>query len=331
MSEIIPVERQGGSVSLAVDQYTRYPSEPITIFARFSPPLEGGAVFQLTIPQVIEVSEIDGPGALEKVSPAVIVDNNQRILLFQLDEDYRPGESYDLSLVGRIHTFYFDHFLDLEARLLSARGDVLASETVQVAIRRGAGYLQYLPELYESDDFINRFLMMFESFWKPISQQIDQGEAYYDSGIAPPAFVPWLSSWIGLPVDENLPVERIRALLGSAMLFYQRRGTIQALKTYLEIYTAGEVSIVEKRSRNFVLGLGSRMGFETALGTANHPNMVTVRVCVPQGELERMRFTPSMYQQKLYEIVRQMVPAHTVIEVQCDFQEAVALPEMQRI
>jgi phage tail-like protein len=219
----------------------------------------------------------------------------------------------------------------IAAELVGPDYSSLASESLQIAIRGKGRYLQYLPELYESDDFINRFLMLFESFWKPISQQIDQGDSYYDAGLAPDAFVPWLSSWIGMPIDNTLPTDRIRALLRSAMLFYQCRGTNQALKTYLEIYTGGTVKITEKRSINFILGVDSRLGMESALGLSNHPNRITVWVCVPSGELERINFTREMYLQKLREIVRQMVPAHSIVDVQCEFQESISLFEMQRM
>jgi len=125
---------------------------------------------------------------------------------------------------------------------------------------------------------------------------------------------------VGLPVDPSLPTERVRALLKSAMLFYQCRGTLHALKTYLEIYTAGEVTVLERRARNFVLGAKNVLGMETALGAANQPNLILVRICVPVEELERTRLDRNMYLQKMKDIVRSMVPAHVIYQVQCEFQ-----------
>ena len=142
---------------------------------------------------------------------------------------------------------------------------------------------------------------------------------YFDPNLTPEAFIPWLSSWVGLPVDSLLPVERVRAILKNAMVFNQCRGTRQALQTYLEIYTSGKVEIQEKRSKNFILGEKSDLGVEIALGKENQPNSILVRIQVPTGELERIDYSEEMYQQKMMTIVKTMVPAHTVFDVACVF------------
>ena len=92
------------------------------------------------------------------------------------------------------------------------------------------------------------------------------------------------------------------------MVFNQCRGTRQALQTYLEIYTSGKVEIIEKRSKNFILGDQSDLGVEIALGKDNQPNSILIFVHIPAGELERIHFSEEMYQRKIMSIVRNMVP-----------------------
>jgi hypothetical protein len=120
-------------------------------------------------------------------------------------------------------------------------------------------------------------------------------------------------------VDESIPLERMRALLNNALLFFQRRGTRQAAQTYLEIYTGGQVEIVERRAANFVLGAGASLGNEIALGTKNQPNTVLIHLEVPESELERTRYSAKTYQQKIYAIARGILPAHVRYEVECNF------------
>jgi phage tail-like protein len=161
--------------------------------------------------------------------------------------------------------------------------------------------------------------MLFESFWKPISQQIDQVEYYFSPDLTPPEFIPWLASWLGLQVDPMLPVDRVRLLLKNAMLLYQCRGTKKALTTYLEIYTSGEVGIVEHQAVNFVIGQDTALGMGIALGKDNRPNLISISLQVPESELTRTQYSEDMYKRKMAEIVRTLVPAHTFFNVRCEF------------
>lgn len=223
----------------------------------------------------------------------------------------------------RIHaSLPIDQYLVAEAVLVTGEAATLASESIQIAVFGKSKALQYLPELYFNDDFTSRFLMLFESFWKPITKQIDQVEYYFDPDLTPPEFVPWLASWLGLPVDPTLPTDHVRKLIKNAMMLYQYRGTYRALKTYLEIYTAGKVEIEEQRARNFVLGRDSTLGVDIALGTDNHPNSIIVNLRLPESELERNQYSQEMYHRKITAVIRAMVPAHTTIRLICDFYAA---------
>ena len=268
------------------------------------------------MPEVMEVESYELPGGIPLSLPRVAkIDQDLVVLIPLKKEHFTPGQTYDIVARVRINTFYFDQYLVTEARLVGDDGTIYAEESIQVAIHGKGKYLQYLPELYESDDFASRFLMLFESFWKPVTQQIDQVENYFDADMTPPEFLPWLASWIGLPIESSLPIERMRAMVKQAIKLFQCRGTAQALKTYLEIYTNGDVQIEEQRADNFVIGEQDQLGENIALGTNNHPDFVHVRLQVSKDELERSGFSAAMYQRKMQEIIRTMIPTHTRFEV----------------
>ena len=303
-------------LSLAADVYNRYPGELVTFFLRFTVPEESGITLQFAMPEVMEVESYELPEGIPLSLPRVAKIDQDLIVLIPLKkEHFAPGKTYDIVARVRINTFYFDQYLITEARLVGDDGTIYAGESIQVAIHGKGKYLQYLPELYESDDFTSRFLMLFESFWKPVTQQIDQVENYFDADMTPPVFLPWLASWIGLPIESSLPIERMRAMLKQAIMLFQCRGTAQALKTYLEIYTNGDVQIEEQRADNFVVGERDQLGENIALGTNNHPDFVHVRLQVSKAELERSGFSAAMYQRKMQEIIRTMIPAHTRFEI----------------
>lgn len=330
MTEPTPDRESTAQLSLAVDRYNRYPGETATCYLRFTLPEgweavpgEPGLILQLTMPRTVKVESTQLPPGIPAHLPAMIEADQNLILTIPLNQYFKGGIDYDITIKTRIDSFYIDHYLITESKIIDTtepvETQVLAAATIQVAVYGKGKYLQNLPAIYESDDFTSRFLMLFESFWKPISQQIDQVAWYFDPDLTPPDFIPWLASWVGMQVDDLLPTERVRKLLKKTMTFFQRRGTYQAVKTFLEIYTAGKVDIVEYQAKNFKLGADNTLGMGIALGTENQPNTIAFNLNLHEMELARTRYSEDMYQRKMMEIIRTMVPAHTVFHVNCVF------------
>ncbi|MCC6190909.1 MAG: FHA domain-containing protein [Anaerolineales bacterium] len=106
-------------------------------------------------------------------------------------------------------------------------------------------YLKYLPALYSADDFLGRFLLIFESILSPVERTIDNLHHYLDARLTPPEMLPWLASWLGLVLDERWPEERRRELIRAAVELYQWRGTRRGLTEFLRLYTGLAPEIVE--------------------------------------------------------------------------------------
>jgi hypothetical protein len=73
--------------------------------------------------------------------------------------------------------------------------------------------LNYLPSIYADDPFLDGFLKIFESIWQPLERQMDVLYAYFDPRLTPSEFLPWLSTWVDLALDENWPEARRRDYL----------------------------------------------------------------------------------------------------------------------
>lgn len=306
-------------LDLAADVYNRYPGECVTFFIRFTAPNIPAAQLQIELPRSLKVESYLLPQGIPVSLLSVTEVGQDLIALLPLHQHFTIDEEYEITLKARIHPYYFDHYLEVDASLLDQDLTVISTESIQIAIFGRGKYLDFLPELYGSDDFTSRFLMLFESFWKPVSQQIDQIENYFDPDVTPEDFIPWLCSWVGLPVDKDLPIERMRKLLKNALYLYQCRGTMHALKTMLEIYSGGTVTITEQRAKNFVLGAGTTLGPTVAIGKENKPDSVQVKLNIPSSELARMQFTDEMYKRKISGIIQDLIPAHSALDVKCDF------------
>ena len=110
-------------------------------------------------------------------------------------------------------------------------------------------FLEHLPSVYASNDFIGRFLLIFERLLLPIDRQIDHLDSLFDPRYSPPELLHWLAGWVNLVLDETWPEQKRRQLIRSAVKLYQWRGTARGLKEYLRIYTGVTPEIFEPITR----------------------------------------------------------------------------------
>jgi phage tail-like protein len=108
-----------------------------------------------------------------------------------------------------------------------------------------SSYLKYLPAFLGGNEFLGRFLLIFEHILTPVDRQIDQLYEYFDPRLAPPDFLPWLASWLGLVLDERWPEGQRRELIRAAVELYEWRGTRRGLSEFLRLYTGFTPEIIE--------------------------------------------------------------------------------------
>ena len=313
---------------LALDRYNCYPMEQVelTVRVRLETPMR--TLLCIHLPQKTEMEEIHMENVDDNSLSVYTAVFDGRLLVVPLAKYLDPGASATINMQIRLNTISMNHNLSfcawMAAEIPDTRGGFFTepkdSRSIDLTVKSNADYMRFLPEVYSYDDFMNRFLMMFESFWKPINQQISQVEDYFDPDLTPKSFLPWLASWVGMYIDETFPKDRIRLLIKSAVPFYHSRGTAQSLKLFLEMYSGGEAEIKEQTAHNMVLGGVMGLGDGIALGTENKPNTVYVTLKAPLSELERTGFTEEKYARKISEFIRRIVPAHTVFSLSCKFE-----------
>jgi phage tail-like protein len=310
-------------IDFVADSNRRYPGEDVTLYGRVTvrEPVAGFRL-RFTLPEGLEPGVTRAP---DQVVPQVAIDEGARHLVWTVDGGLEAGTRYEVQIEARVVPLGRDDHLRARAVVTAqagdgasddapVRGDALSDEeTVEIMVSTKGRVLKYLPGLYHQDELMGRFLMLFESFWKPIEGQIDHLPFYFDPRFTPRELLPWLASWLDLALDERWPEERRRLLIRSAAMLYRKRGTKQGLQRYLEIFTGDQVEIVEHRANNFRLGPEGRLGPGIALGRENVPHTFTVHVRLPplsaegeketQEELERRRIIKA--------IIQAEKPAHT--------------------
>lgn len=207
-------------------------------------------------------------------------------------------------------------------------------------------YLRYLPPVYREETvsaaFLERFLSLFETIFEGLDEQIDQLYRFFDPRLTPTGFLPWLASWVGLALDDDVPEDRVRRFIQRSPSLYNRKGTPEALIEFLEIYTGRPVFLTEHSrgltpavlgnpyfrlgKRTVLLGTGPkgmRVGDTTVVGYA----AVRDRVGDPEEPFLSLarRFTvvidmdPIEFQKReaiLQRIITEQKPAHTSCTLQ---------------
>ena len=305
-------------VDHVADFYRRYPGDLVTFYTRIGVqrPVPG-ITLQVSLPAGLVLGDYQAPPGLGDLLPVVAFDDGRRHLIWNVAKELPAGTTWEYRVQAQVAPT--QHDLTLESRaLVSVQGtDTEAEERVAVSVLAKGSYLNHLPALYQADELMGRFLMLFESFWGPIEGQIDNEALYFDPRMTPPDFLPWLASWLNLVLDEYLPEERQRRLIRSAVSLYRRRGSRQGLIDYLEIYTGVRADITEHRAKDFRLGREARLGPGIALGKGNQPHAFTVTlrlppVVSPAGDENAQARQEAERRRTIEAIIEAEKPAHTV-------------------
>lgn len=302
-------------VSLVADFHRRFPGEELTYFVLVQPRIDlvsGG--LEVVLPAGVHFrnsSRLCGDGPAGPTARNIDSDIH---LTFDFVRGLVAGEVYEYALHTVVEPTPIDVNLDANAVFLSGAASaapvIRDEESLTIVVSAKSSYVRYLPSLYTRDEMMGRFLMLFESFLAPISQQIRQVPYYFDPTVTPVDMLPWLASWLDLTLDPEWPEAQRRALLKAARRLYQKRGTAQGLLEYLEIYTGGQVQIIEHRADNFVVGSRSGLGDSIALGRDNRPHTFTVVVRLPAAILGDSA-NEGYWRQRISAIVDREKPVHT--------------------
>ncbi len=301
------------TVAYVADFYNRYPSETVTLFARVDvwEPLSD-LTLRIVIPPGLVLDDYRAYSRNGSLPYFIGADN---AVIWSLEGELQPGMRFEYVVEASIAGLSKEVEMQSEASLRNDAGEIISSETVTISVLVKGKYLKYLPALYEHDELMGRFLMLFESFWAPIETQINSTHYYLDPRITPANFLPWLASWFDLDIDEYLTEAQVRQLIRWAIALHRSRGTKWGLLKYLEIYTGQQAEIIEHRAKNFVWGPETRLGPGIALGRSNMPHTFTITLHLSPIEADSEQESARqerLRRRTIESIIELQKPAHTV-------------------
>ena len=306
------------TIAHVADYKRRYPGEQVTLHTRVDVlqhiPL---LTVSVGIPREMTADSYRVIPSGDNDIPIVYISGTNSYIEWRITQPLDSGTRLEYEVVATMGPTEIDVDVESTARAATELGDganIVDGETARIAVFAKGSYLKHLPGLYTQDDLMGRFLMLFESFWKPIEQQIDSVEGYFDPRITPASFLPWLASWADMSLDERWSEDRQRRLLGSMAVLHRKRGTKAGLELFLELFTGEKPLIIEHRAQSFRIGSEARLGQAMALGAANAPHTFSVHVTLPpvEGATETERARKEKDRRSVIEsIIEAEKPAHT--------------------
>lgn len=312
-------------VSHVADFYHRYPGETVTFYTLVEI-MEAvpGFILRIRLPETTAAHNYRPPANHDlPVVPDLEIGSRADYLVWRVEQKLPAGTRYEYQTLVTVGPITADTTLESQATIHLDSGGPVATETVCVTVDAKGRYLEHLPALYNNDEMMGRFVMLFESFWKPIERQIEDMWVYMDARLTTSEFLPWLAGWIGLALDENWPEYKRRRLLLAAARLYRMRGTARGLIEYLEIYTDREAEIHEQRAENFRLGPEAYLGPNIALGRGNRPHTFTVSLQLPPVEAEdeeERGLQEALRRRTIESIIESEKPAHTSYTLQLEIE-----------
>lgn len=167
-----------------------------------------------------------------------------------------------------------------------------------------------LPAIYREGGeagFTFRLVSLFAEVLESLEGDIYALYEYLDPDAAPAEFLPWLASWVALELDETWPEEKRRTLIKSAVELYKRRGTVQGIKEFVEIYTGIAPEIIEAYSLGWRVGVQTTVGSDTVVHSAQADPHCFIIDVMSYGELTTEQ------KAKVRGIVEIQKPAHTKV------------------
>ncbi len=111
-------------------------------------------------------------------------------------------------------------------------------------MRRDNWLIHQLPVGMTDDDFLVRYLTIFQRLADTVIEQVDQMSLMFDPDVAPDSMVRTMAQWLGVDwVDSSLEDRRQREIVRRYAELIQWRGTHRGLQLLLELLTDGPVEV----------------------------------------------------------------------------------------
>ncbi len=110
-------------------------------------------------------------------------------------------------------------------------------------------YVQLLPECFqeskEGENFLHRFLSVFQTMYDTIQEEINDISKYFDPTLIEENDISWLADWVGCPLLAEESKQIQRKWIQNSFSLIQKKGTVEGLSRLLTLITGVKPAILE--------------------------------------------------------------------------------------
>lgn len=180
---------------------------------------------------------------------------------------------------------------------------------VEIATR---AWIQYLPGIYqdadeENADFLQRFLLINQHLTSGVEEKLEFVHELFDARLTGEKYLPWLASWLAMPLLEGWDEEKRREIIQRVPEIYRLRGTAAGLKLALRLFADVKAEIQEGvwPYPGMVIGKTATIGKDTTLSPPVFISQCfTVKLPDKKTEISRERL------RTVHALVETEKPAH---------------------
>ena len=174
-------------------------------------------------------------------------------------------------------------------------------------------WVNFLPSAYRQSDavdqgFLRRFLFIFQHIFAGIEWNLHRVHEILDPVTAPPDFIPWLASWVGLVMAPEWDDTTRRRWVREAPRLYAMRGTRESLRALISVFTGLDVEIEENRwpYRGIRASVSGRVGVDSVvMAPVQRAHAFVVNLPVAYEEMTEQQVL------RLHQVIQMEKPAHT--------------------
>jgi phage tail-like protein len=181
------------------------------------------------------------------------------------EDDWIPAAAQDWLVPGTGRCLWLRLRLQSESQTVSPLLLQVQAET------SGEDYMDYLPAVYRRREaaggFLRCWLNLVRSELADLEQLWEDMHLRFDPRRTPEDHLAWLAAWLGFHLPERLNPPEQRELLLRVHRLYLRRGTLEGVADFVELYCGVRPVILEeyRDRRVWVLGKASALGLDTGL------------------------------------------------------------------
>ncbi len=165
---------------------------------------------------------------------------------------------------------------------------------VEIATRP---WIDFLPGIYqdadeENADFLRRFLLISAHLTCGVEESLEFVHELFDPRVTAARWLPWLASWLAMPLLEGWDEEKRREIIRRTPELYRKRGTAAGLQLALRLFADVEAEIHEGEwpYPGLVIGRSSTIGKDTVLSPPVFVSQCfTVELAESKEEIARER------------------------------------------